>query len=59
MGFKEQQSNRWNDAWWFNAYDSAAKKVGNRTPTSDSDSDSDESGSTTQKIYTGMCRVMT
>lgn len=46
IGFKEESSNRWNDAWWFNAYDNAAKKTGGD---SDSDSDSDK-----PKVYTGI-----
>ncbi|KNB42275.1 hypothetical protein JH06_4291 [Blastocystis sp. subtype 4] len=33
IGYKEAQANRWNECWWFDAYDSAAKKI-------DSDSDS-------------------
>lgn len=46
IGFKEESSNRWNDNWWYNAYDNAAKKTGGD---SDSDSDSDK-----PKVYTGI-----
>ena len=42
MFFKEEKSNRWNDAWWFNAYDNAAKGKG------------DGEQSETPKIYSGI-----
>ncbi|KAK8801767.1 hypothetical protein WA588_006052 [Blastocystis sp. NMH] len=50
IGFKEAQANRWNQCWWFDAYDSAAKKIG-KDSSSDSDSDSDEEEKG-PKVYT-------
>ena len=50
VGFNEERENRWNHCWWFNAYDSAVKKIGSNSTESDSESDS---VSSVPKVYTG------
>ena len=50
VGFNEERENRRNHCWWFNAYDSAVKKIGSNSTESDSESDS---VSSVPKVYTG------
>ncbi|CBK25091.2 uncharacterized protein [Blastocystis hominis] len=50
VGYKEEQSNKWGECWWFNAYDSAVKKIGSSSTDTDSESDSSVSVST-PKVY--------
>ena len=52
VGYKEEQSNKWGECWWFNAYDSAVKKIGSSSTDTDSESESSTSVST-PKVYTG------
>ena len=57
IGSKEAKANRWNQCWWFDAYDNAAKNIGSKSKSEDNDTDNvfPEEKKDGSKVYTGLC----